>query len=715
MRKFELLLLIPMVLCFAGCSGGGGDEKPVAIGSVCTDSEVGVLRCGTTAQGKDVVAQCRLEQMFLQWSVVDECIFGCSKGACIGDSLNPDGGKKDVVAPGDSNGETVDADANTEPDDGLFCVPDKRTCADVNTIGFCNELGTAWEQEPCEAGFACNNGFCMEVICTPGAVTGECFSATAYEVCNESGTDHEGAYCEVPLKCYKGACSELQCPPDEKACKGMTAVQQCLKNAQGEYEWQVTETCNNGICQAGSCLSACEANLKENTYLGCDYWAVDLDNVEGGATESVAVVVSVPTSNSGDAEIVITNMAVVPPVALTPAQLSVSDMMVAPGALKVFMLPTGHDLDGSVHTSKTFQVTSTAPVTVHQFNPLNGNNVFTNDASLLLPSNVGGKEYVVMAWPLRTTGNEFRGFMAIIATQAGVTKVGISPSCSILEGANVPAMSANPGTPYEFFMEQGDVLNLETAGVQGADLTGSLITSDKKVNVFGGNECANIPLGVNYCDHVEQQLFPVSAWGTSYVGDAFSPRNNDQVDTWRIVSGKDGTQINVKFSFEAPRSFTLNKGEWEEFESGESFHATGTGPFLVGHYLQGSNYAGHVNKCGNTGIGDPAFSLGVPSQQYLTEYIVLTPSAYQEDYVNIIHKKGTLADVTIDDAPVLAFKPLSVNAVGVGDSEWAVIQLPVPDGVHTIRSQEPIGVTAYGYDCDVSYAYPGGLSLKTIE
>jgi hypothetical protein len=74
--------------------------------------------------------------------------------------------------------------------------------------------------------------------------------------------------------------------------------------------------------------------------------------------------------------------------------------------------------------------------------------------------------------------------------------------------------------------------------------------------------------------------------------------------------------------------------------------------------------------------------------------------------LNIVAKPGT--QITVDGAPMTA------ELVAIGGSEWAVAQVVVDDGVHSIEGDAPFGLTAYGYDCDVSYAYPGGLKLDTI-
>ena len=59
--------------------------------------------------------------------------------------------------------------------------------------------------------------------------------------------------------------------------------------------------------------------------------------------------------------------------------------------------------------------------------------------------------------------------------------------------------------------------------MDGADLTGTIITSDKPIGVFGGHEAA--VSGTQCCaDHIEQQLFPVATWGKTYIATKSFPR-----------------------------------------------------------------------------------------------------------------------------------------------------------------------------------------------
>ena len=483
------------------------------------------------------------------------------------------------------------------------------------------------------------------------------------------------------------------------------AVQRCKDDGSG---WEQVEQCEKGgTCVEGTCISACDVDLKNATYRGCEYFAVDLDNIEGGQFEPVAIVVSVPPEVE-NANVTITDMS-------TGTVLSANDLgalttIIASGSLGIFELPNGMDLDGTMKAVRSFHIETSAPATVHQFNPLNGDEVYTNDASLLLPSAIGGQEYFVMSWGLRKdASNTLRGFATVVATEEGITSVNVTPRASIAASDDLAVEALDPGTMYTFELTQGEVLNLEVTGEQGDDLTGTYITADSPIVVFGGHECANVPLGITACDHLEQQLVPVSAWGKRYLVDQFKPRDpaGAGFDVVRVMAGDNDVLVTTNPPQPGYGQFLLQPGAYVTFPINSSVDIEATGPILVGHFMTGSSYPGHVKTCENTGVGDPALTLAVPTGQYLDEYTVLTPPGYLQNYLNIISPPG--ANILVDGQPLTT--PLIQIAP---DVDWAVAQHAVEPGVHTVTAEKKIGLTAYGYDCDVSYAYPGGLRLQNL-
>ena len=706
------LLLCAFVAMSSGC---GTAEKPSGwpgSGDACQADQVGFRTCGFTSEKQEAVLRCEKVGMDTLWVANEPCPLGCLKAACIqpdtgsgSDLSTPDASRiQDVPGVPDVPDVSVPdgpSDADTPPD--TFCTPGGAVCLDDSTRGVCSEDGSGFESVACPENQGCSEGYCLDRICIPGDRKGECFGPVSYLTCNESGTKWDAFACAPGLTCYAGDCVAWQCQPGAKVCKGLTAVQECQETAENEFSWVVVQTCSYGLCKDGECISACESNLKLNTYLGCNYWAVDLDNIEGGMLEPVGIVVSAPADGQA-AEISFTDTSTGNK--LTSADLGGAALLVEPGELKTYLLPPFNDLDGSIHTNRSFRIDATQPVTVHQFNPLVGDGVYTNDASLLLPDYAGGTEYLVMSWRLRTWGETLRGFATVIATQPGITTVSVTAAADILAGPGVPSMSE--GQIQSFSMEQGDVLNLEVTGSEGDDLTGSYIEASQKVSVFGGHECANIHVSYERCDHIEQQLIPLAAWGTQYMADPFHPRTATHTDTWRILSGQNGLKVTLDPPVAGP--YVLNMGQWVEFDSAEPFVASANGKFFLGHYLQSCNYPGYEVFCsdlsGPLGIGDPAFTLAAPVEQFLDAYVLLTPAGYVEDYINVVHQEG--AAVLIDG------QPLTQPPVAIGEGKWMLVQEPVSAGVHAVQADSPIGITAYGYGCHVSYAYPGGLKIGAL-
>lgn len=76
--------------------------------------------------------------------------------------------------------------------------------------------------------------------------------------------------------------------------------------------------------------------------------------------------------------------------------------------------------------------------------------------------------------------------------------------------------------------------------------------------------------------------------------------------------------------------------------------------------------------------------------------------------MNVVAPRGTSVELDGVPIPALEFEAL-------GRREYVVARLRVADGVHRLRASAPVGVSAYGYDRDVSYAYPAGLDLTALR
>jgi hypothetical protein len=474
---------------------------------------------------------------------------------------------------------------------------------------------------------------------------------------------------------------------------------------------------------------------KVKTNIGCDYWAVDLDNafVQGrdgfldAASAPFAVVVSNPHPDYTGIVSVYNN------------ERLVEEAILPPLGLHIFSLPR-RDVEGTTLVPHAYRVRSGIPIIAYQFNPLDNEEVFSNDASLLLPSHVVGDDYLVMT--REQSFDRLRGYLTVVGINDEPTTVTVTVSAPTSSGpvGDIPALEA--GETYTVTLNAFDVLSLQT-GSPGADLTGSRVTSDRPIVVFGGSEAANVP-NTNHCvdvdprsnqgvcaydretvcsnnydcnnaffnvccaDHLEQQLFPTTTWGNYYVATKSFDRGLEK-DYWRILASQDNTKVEtVPEIAEIP---TLNAGEWYEFGSREHFEIVSDKPISVGQFLAGEhapepNVRGGLEP-GDASTGDPAFILAVPTAQFRSDFVFLAPDKYAFDYVSVIAPIS--AQVFFDDIPVESWE-------SVGESlMWQVARFPIGDGVHLLISDEPVGVIVYGYDEYVSYGYPGGLNLNVVD
>jgi len=590
------------------------------------------------------------------------------------------------------------------------CTPDETRCDGPSTQLICNATGTGWIQAPCTSGF-CAAGQCT--LCEPDAVVCQGFKVVQCSTDGQGSTEIEDCQTQGSI-CIEGSCRA--CAPGQPQCNGDVRE---VCNEQGQ--WVVDQDCAaiGSQCQLGQCLDPCELEVKDSN-AGCDYYAVNLDNISSAIT-APNYQYSVVIANTQEASVTVT---VFQKTSAAGAEVEIQNRTVAGGALEVINLPTNvNNASGIFYNA--YRIKSTGPIIAAQFNPLENVEVYSNDASLLLPANTFGYEYIVSSRNefLSGDGVQWRGFATVVASQEATT-VTVTPSVNLLGGSGVQAMNA--GQTYQVTINPYEVLNLKS-NQDGADMTGTIISADKPIGVYSGHDAA---ITSNQCcaDHLEQQLFPVETWGLEYVGGKSFPRGVES-DYWRIIASEDNTTVVFAPTSVEPLH-TLNRGEYFEFSTTQDFVITADKPVMVTQTLASSqetlaNTDCNVDSdCGDggvclgalpplfpgqcQGIGDPAMILAPPASQWRNEYVFLAPSKFYKDYVNILAPSG--ASVTLDGNVVPTGNFQAIPGTG-----YKVGRILVNDGVHNLTATEPVGLISYGYDLDVSYGYTAGLNLESSE
>ncbi len=621
----------------------------------------------------------------------------------------------------------------------------------------------------------CNDPVAQGCVCTPGQ--SGCVGNT-YSICNDDGKGYT-----AQTQCGTGANPSkvcvvdrgcLPCFPNLTRCRGFD-VTRCAADGFGEA---VVETCSASLgetCLDGECKNACEVAAQNKSYQGCEYFAVDLDNAGlsdtlNAAGQQFSVVVSNPSPLPAD--VVVEQNDAMP--GAIPQPTVVKTVRLEPGDLRVIDLPQ-REIDGSTPglvddgpgtflSSAAYRIRSSAPIVAYQFNPLENVNVFSNDASLLIPTAALDKTYMVMGWPQTIADTDvpetdfeenLRATLTIVGVREGITTVSIRAKTATIAGrtmAGEPIPVRLRGETWEAKLGPFDVLNLET-GDFNADFTGSTITADQPVAVFSGSEASDVPdfqtLSSRQCcaDHMEEQLFPLTTAGKRFVAVKSAERTQAvkragadvavvrEKEWFRVLGTEEFTTVNT--SLPAPNDrFTVTAGNYRTLEVDRDFVISATAPVIVAQFNGSQATTGIPNSLPG---GDPSFTLLPPVEQYRTDYNFLVPNKYAFDFLLIAApvdtaitydggplppecSKESAGTVTVDGKEV-EFEatrcPLSAPMILTGPSAPPAPKNVLPgaqdDGAHTLSGDKPFGLIVYGFDSFVSYGYPGGADLRAIN
>ncbi len=356
-----------------------------------------------------------------------------------------------------------------------------------------------------------------------------------------------------------------------------------------------------------------------------------------------------------------------------------------------------NDGTGSALTSQGYRITSDIPIIAYQFNPLTNAEVFSNDASLLMPTSALGLSYTVVGWPQTiadadcTPGDTFcedtdflsgrkdedlRSTLTIIGTQDGTT-------VDLTLGSQARQVLPLPGEPtlgrgdlLTVTLNAHDVLNLET-DLLNADFTGSRIVATAPVTVFTGSEASDAPRFNVYqnrlccADHLEEQLFSDRTLGSRFFIARMPPRTRalneafvnpvdsvpevNEVEYIRVVAAGEGmTTVDTTLFGTVDESFTLQQGQNRILPVERDFTLTSRDrqPLAVLQVLPSQQAVGISSELNGTQLpgGDPAILAVPPTEQFRQDYVFLTPSLYAFDFV-VVTGPAT-AEILLDGVDV---------------------------------------------------------------
>jgi len=236
------------------------------------------------------------------------------------------------------------------------------------------------------------------------------------------------------------------------------------------------------------------------------------------------------------------------------------------------------------------------------------------------------------------------------------------------------------------------------------------------------------------CDHVEEQMLPLAAWGTSTVLARHAQRQGCTTDptdpvVWRIIAGADN--MTVYFDPAAP---SPAGSEYHFDQQGEMLQFIGSGdyysyailddpldtdepeaPYFAYQLMAGCTYS----NCASS-EGDPMMLQSPPAGQFLDRYVFNTDAVFdfEYDHIIIVREEGTVID--LDCLGVLP----DTEFTNVGTTDWQVARIWIDnptdstgclDGAHEITGDNPFGLSVAGTASANSYGYLGGVGVRAIN
>ncbi|HEY4182097.1 MAG TPA: IgGFc-binding protein [Kofleriaceae bacterium] len=523
------------------------------------------------------------------------------------------------------------------------------------------------------------------------------------------------------------------------------------------------------VCSMGTCKTPCEASEDSPSNLGCDFLAADLDNEPGtGLSDAASAQYSVVVANNNDYAVNVVVTKNTARVGDPVQEQQVVAMMAAPHAATRIDLPQ-REVDGTMGQNAAYSqslpngtfvaphayhIISSGPVVIYQFNPIVQQ--FSNDASTLIPKQALGSDYIVVGYETANPcsiaglpvpgGIPDHGAVTIIPyfddTHVTVTTAHAIKASAGDSGIAIPHV--DKGGTLQLTLGRYMTANLESemaenvsvtgcpaaiSAGQDGDFTGTYIKSDKPVAVFTANErgagfggAPNVVYPPNWdsstddtccTDHLEEQLFPVTAFGKEFAVARSPIRSTNpswkEPDIIRVVGTVDHTTVTTNLP--APfNSFTVDARKDVTFAATTGFALSASAPVEIASYLVSQ----HFVKDGY--LGDPSQILIPAAEQHRKDYVFLVPATFTANYAVFARPVGSSIMMDGMNDEIATLSGCTTSPIGmVTGVDYEQVTCPVSEGKHQVASSMPFGLSVYGYYNVGSYAFVGGSDVKIIN
>ena len=383
-----------------------------------------------------------------------------------------------------------------------------------------------------------------------------------------------------------------------------------------------------------------------------------------------------------------------------------------------------HTLAEGIQANAGILVTADQPVVVYAHII----NAARSGATLALPVNVLGKEYIVPSYSSTGASGLNSGFgqVSVVAPEAATTveivTVATSRNGNRAPGDTIRVTLNNPGDVYQIqFMKDADISGTRVRSIASA--TGAC----KPIAVFSSTtwsafDC-NSPSGG---DNLLQQLFPTKAWGKTFVTAPFITKPYDIIRVFvneanpRIFKTENGLRTQLT---------GIAAGRFYEVRSSNPLMIESEGaPISVVQYMTSlSCDTRNPSNCYLTQScpfpSDPEMVVLNPVEQTINNITVFSArqnwvpagqSNVNKCYLNIIIKTTEAPSFRINgNAPAGNFAPITGTLFSFLQEDVSVMSQSNP--VQNLKADSPFTAIAYGYGSVESYGYNAGTNVKDLS
>ena len=338
----------------------------------------------------------------------------------------------------------------------------------------------------------------------------------------------------------------------------------------------------------------------------------------------------------------------------------------------------------------------------------------TSDTFLVLPKQeyVQQNSYKYIAVSYFSSYSQHNSSVAITAQYNG-TQLSITSKVDITIDDTLTLTSASTN----IILQEGETFLVQSL----TDVTGLQVNSNSPLAMMSGHECTNVPTSVGACDHLVEQIPPVSSWGQKF---ATAPLKGRQAyDVFRILASENLTMVEVNCTLSADQptlynttnTYMINEGNFVEFRVSSSQYCLieGSGSILVLQYSAGST--------ADRLTGDPTMIIVPAISQYCKHYSLPT---FQPDdnsftfshYMNVFIPAQYYQpnEIFLDNQQLSSYNLNFTLIKQNGAPRVYAAQVDLTEGVHTLHhvDAEAMGVIVYGFGPSNSYGHPGCLNLN---